>query len=201
MQFFYKGPKKHYNSIDFFSGCAIFVGFAAFIFFLTLLDDIEDLGDHAFEIIMFVIVAGVTVAGVFQKKAKLHNTRLVIKNDVLRIKKELTIPMEKIRLDLYKKDGTFVRYHLYDTQGKVAIYSIYEDDLSRFIQENYADITSEYTVDKTMGGESVSTLVAGSRTLSYSLSTGKYTISENEEIVLDQLPEFYSYDSKYKAKA
>ncbi|WP_157663445.1 hypothetical protein [Gilvibacter sp. SZ-19] len=199
MQFFYKGSKKHNNTIDFFSGCAVFIGFAAFIFFLTLLDDLEDLADHAFEIIMFVIIAVVTIAAVFTKKAKLHSSRLEIKDNSLRVKKDLMVLMSKVQLDVYKQNATFIRYHLYDMEGKIAIFSAFEDDLLRYFEANYSERTQVFQVQKTSGRESVSYVYAGPRLLSYNLSTGKYAISDNEQLTLSKVPEFYSYDGKYKA--
>lgn len=199
MQFFYNGPKNKDSTIDFFSGCLILIGFGAFIFFLSMLEDMSDVTDHALEIILFVIVAVATLVGIFQKKAKRHSTRLEIKNDILRVSKDLSIPMSKIQLDLYRQGETFVRYHLYDTDRKIALYSVYEDDLSNYIKDHHPERTNEFTVEKIKGGtESIYTLIAGKRSFSYYLVSGKYIISEHGKILAECVPEFYSYDGKYR---
>ncbi len=43
MIFYHQGNKKKSNELGVASGCLLFIGFGAIIFFFTLLDDIDDL--------------------------------------------------------------------------------------------------------------------------------------------------------------
>ena len=51
MIFYHQGSKKKSSELGVASGCVLFIGFGAIIFFFTLLDDIDDLSDYLFEII------------------------------------------------------------------------------------------------------------------------------------------------------
>jgi len=200
MKFIYKGSKKSNSFVNFISGCAIFVGIGAFIFFLTLIEEAGALTDHIFEIILFTFIVISTLTYIFRKKAKKLDTLLEIKNDVLKVNKELSIPIEQLHLDIYYLNNTFNRYHLWENKGRFAVFSIYEDDLCSYLQEKYPRNSSDFTIENLDRKKSpIYVIYAKKRILSYALDTGKYTISENEKTIINSVPEFYSYDGKYKA--
>ena len=199
MKFYYNGTKKS-NDIGFGSGCVLLIGFAALIYFFTLIDGIEDLKEYWIEIgIVSLMGISLTIA-LFGKKGELSNRHVVIENDYLKLDK-VSVPLSTIRLDVYLKESKFRRYHLRDTEGKLTIYSVFEDDLYRHILENYPEQTSKFQEESSKQDGPYVSILAESQSLYYDLDSGKYTIKENKENTLSHLPEIYTYDGKYKKGA
>ena len=196
MKFYYKGKKKT-NETSVTEGCLMIIGFAAFVFFLSFVDDIEDIKDYIFEIFFFILMAGSVLFMVFAKKGKLSNYNITLKNNYLSIEK-VNVSLDDILLDVYKTQSQFKRYHLRDKAGKIAVFSVFEDDLLKYFKENSpSQIRIIQQTSQKHEGAFISVL-AKEQNLFYDLSRGKYTIKKDNQLEISIVPEVYTYDPKYK---
>lgn len=196
MKFYYKGNKKN-NETSVAEGCLMVIGFAAFVFFLSLLDDIEDIKDYIFEIFFFILMAGSVLFMVFAKKGKLSNYNITLKNNYLSIEK-VNVSLDDILIDIYENQTQFKRYHLRDKAGKIAVFSVFEDDLLKYFRENFPkQIHIIQQTSQKHEGAFISVL-AKEQNLFYDLSRGKYTIKKDNQPEISIVPEVYTYDPKYK---
>jgi hypothetical protein len=196
MKFYYNGTKKS-NEPGFASGCVLLIGFGALIFFFTLLDDIEDLKEYWIEIIL-VSVMGVSLVGMlFAKKGQLTNRHVIIENDYFKLDK-VGVPLSKMQLDVYQKDSKFSRYHLRDSEGKIAIFSVFEDDLYRHFTEQHAEQTQQLQELSAKHDGPYISVKSDTQSLYYHLDTGKYSIRREGSSEVSFLPEIYTYDGKYR---
>lgn len=199
MRFFHKGLKKS-NETSKSEGCLLIIGFGAIVFFITLLDDISDLEDHFFELLL-VLIMGISVAyTIFAKKGKLSNYHVTLKNDFFSIEK-ISIPKSDLILDVYSLDQKFVRYHLRDKKGKIAIFSVYEDDLYQYFKENLPNQVYEFEETSSKHDGAYISVLARGQNLFYDLSTGKFNINQGSQPEVSVVPEVYTYDPKYKLEA
>ncbi len=83
MIFYYNGRKAPSTGYDVASGCLMFIGFAAIIYFFTLIDDVKDIEEYWLQILFIFMMAGTLLFGMFRKKGKLHTYKIEIKNDYL----------------------------------------------------------------------------------------------------------------------
>ena len=113
MKFYYQGNKNKSNTPGFASGCLILIGFGAIIYMITLLDSIGDLKEYWWQILLAFVMGVSLFATMFAKKAKLFNYHVSIKDGYFKIEK-ISIPIEKLILDYYSNNNTFIRYHLRD---------------------------------------------------------------------------------------
>lgn len=149
MKFYHKDVKKS-NETSASEGCLLFIGFAVLIFLFTLIDDLDDLSDHFFELIAVFFIGGSVLFAIFAKKGKLSNHHITLKNGYLQIGK-VNIPLENVILDVYKKEDSFVRYHLRDKKGKIAVFSVLKDDLvEHFLKELPTKFLNSKKYQKTM---------------------------------------------------
>ena len=196
MKFYHKGVKKS-NETSASEGCLLFIGFAALIFLFTLIDDLDDLSDHFFELIAVFFMGGSVLFAIFAKKGKLSNHHITLKNEYLQIGK-VNVPLENVILDIYKKEDSFVRYHLRDKEGKIAVFSVLKDDLvEHFLKELSNQVFEFQEVSKNHDGAYI-TVNAESRNLYYDLNRGKYTINPRKQTEISVVPDVYTYDPKYK---
>jgi hypothetical protein len=196
MKFYYNGTKKT-NEPGFASGCVILIGFAALIYFFTLLNDVEDLKDHLVEIIAVSVMGISLLAMLFRKKGELSNRHVVIENDYFKLDK-VSVPISSIQLEIYYQDTKFRRYHLRDSEGKIAVFSVFKYDLYRYILEHYPDQTEKFQEHSSTQDGSFISIQGEGCALNYDLDTGKYTVKQENQEVISFLPEIYTYDSKYK---
>lgn len=196
MIFYYNGKKKS-NNPDIFSGCLLLIGFGAIIFMLTMLKDVDDLKEYGFQIIIALIAGGSFVFSVFRKKGRIHNYKIQIKNSTL-LFGDFKIPVEQITIDVYKKESSFCRYHLRDSKGKIAIYSVYEDDLLKNFVDTFPN--QSFVFQELSSKHDGAFIISKSekRSLFYNLETGHYKIVESDEATISFTPEIYTYDGKYK---
>lgn len=193
MIFYSSAKRKPSNSIGFLSGCMLLIGFGAIIFFLSLLDDIEDLSDYWFQLVLVTLMGGSVLYGVFRKKGKMHNSKVTIKNDYFHMGKFST-PLNKINLDIYYSNDQFNRYHIWDNAGVVAIYSVYQDELIDYLKEALPEQTQTHLILKSSSNQ----ITAHDRSLSYDLDTGEYTIQKLDGEPINVTPKIYAYDRKYQ---
>lgn len=196
MKFFYRGTKKS-NEPDVASGCVLLIGFAAIIYLITLLDDLEDWSEYGWQIALAFVMGGSLLVSIFSRKAKLTNRHVVIENDYLKMEK-VGIPMNKLKMDIYAIDGNFTRYHLRDVDGKMAIYSVLEDDLLIHFQENLKDQINFVEEHSSKHEGPYISVRAENQSLYYDLESGKYTLTRKNQEEVSFLPEIFAYDGKYK---
>lgn len=196
MNFYYNGrkPSKGY---DVASGCLLLIGITAMFYFFSLIDDWEDLEGHYLQLIFILLVGGSMIFSLFQKKGKLHTHRIEIKNNFLLVH-DIKIPLETIQLDVYVSHDQFSRYHFFDTSGLFTIFSVYEDDLVIYFQENFTHKTNFYEEVSSKNDGGYITVRGNNRTLYYNLDVGKYTLKTKDAETISYTPQVYVYDPKYK---
>lgn len=194
--FYYNGPKNDNKSLDFGSGCALFIGFAAIIYLIALLDSVEDIKEYGWQIALALLMGGSLLFGIFRQKGKKSNKKVVIKNNYL-LMEDVSIHLANCTLDTYNKGNRFERYHLWDNKGKMAIYSVFEDDLSRFFTKEYpAQTCTREVTEISTSGPSVK-VTAGTHVFGYDLLTGHFYFIEDRKGINRFTPEIFAYDGKY----
>lgn len=196
MRFYHQGKRKS-NEPDAVSGCLLIIGFGAIVFLITLLDDLDDLKEHLFELVLVFIMGGSVIASMFSKRGRISNRHVVIDKNRFIIE-DLKIPLADIVVDCYEIEGKFMRYHLRDKDGKIALYSVLEDDLIRHFLKTYPDLVKRYQETSHKHDGPYITVVAEGRKLYYNLDTGKYTIKPDKKLEISHIPIVYTYDGKYK---
>ena len=197
MIFYHQGNKKKSNEVGVASGCLLLIGFSALIYFFTLLKDIDDVKEYLFQIIGVSAMAITLTIGLFSKKGKIANKNITIKDGYFKIDK-VSIKIENIIVDYYYKNGEFVRYFLRDTAGKIAIYSVIEDELITYFIKNFKEqlFSLEETYHKYEGP--YITVKTNAQTFYYDLDSGKYNIKKEGETTISHTPDVYDYDANYK---
>ena len=127
MNYYYNG-KKPSSKYSIASGCLIIIAISAIIFLIFSIDSLADLEGHYLQLFLVCIMGFSIFYNFFKKKGKLHTNRIEIINDYLSIN-NFKVPLKNITLDIYNVDNNFNRYHLWDSNGEFAIYSVFEDDL------------------------------------------------------------------------
>lgn len=196
MKFYHQGAKKS-NEQGVTSGCLMLIGFGAFIFFLSLLKDVEDVKEYLLEIIIFCVVIISFGISIFRQKGQLSNKHLTLKNNHL-IMDKVSVPIEHLLLDIYKKGENFGVFHLRDKNGKIAIYSVVKDDFLVFFKNKYPEQTTEISTHSVKHQGPLVSVNAENRSLHYDLATGKYTLSLDGQSTIVHIPDVYTYDGKYK---
>lgn len=196
MKFYHNGTKKS-NEPGIAGGCLLLIGFGAIIFLLFQLKDMEDVKEYGWQIILAIVMGVSLFSMFFAKKAKLSNRHIIIENDYLKIEK-VGVPLKNTVLDIYKKGNEFKRYHLRDTDGKIAIYSALEDDLKTYFEEELQDQVQYYKEHSSKHDGPYVSVAAEHQSLFYNLDSGKYTITLEDETEISFLPEVFTYDGKYK---
>lgn len=197
MIFYHQGSKKKSNELGVASGCLLFIGFGAILFFFTLLDDIDDLNDYLFEITGVLVMAISVTYGLFSKKGKIANKHIKIKNDYFQID-NVNILLDTITIDYFMIEDKFSRYFLRDSQGKIAIYSVLNDDLiAYFLEKKPQQVTILEETYHKYEGPYIS-VKSDYSSLYYDLESGKYTIKKQDEPSISFTPDVYDYDANYK---
>lgn len=197
INFYYKGEKAPSKVYDVASGCLLIIAFSAIIYFFTLIDDIEDLEEYWLQLVFILLMGGSVFFQMFRKKGKLHTYRIEIKNNCLKMN-DVEVKIESLTLDIYKKNQEFIRYHLRDRHGKLAIYSVFEDDLSKYLQEHLTNQTNFLEEISCKYDGSDVTLISDKQSLHYDLESGKYTIDLGKQTSISFTPDVFAYDGKYE---
>ena len=141
-------------------------------------------------------MAGSLFFSLFARKGKIANKHITIKNGFFSVDK-LNVRLEEISIDYYIRDDKFNRYFLRDSHGKLAIFSVYEDDLMRYFLEKLpSQVEPLKEVSSKHKGPYIS-VISEQQKLYYDLERGKYTL-EKEEITISHVPDVFDYDAKYK---
>ena len=198
MNYYYNG-KKTSTGLNIASGCLIIIAVLAIIFLFSLIDSLEDLEGN-YVPLLFVCIMGVSIFyNLFRKKSKLHTHRIEIKKDNLIIN-NLKTPINNITLDIYTVNNNFSRYHLWDTNGIIAIYSVFEDELLKDFKNNFIDNTKFHEEISSTQNQSSVSVNSNNNMLFYDLEIGKFTIKKEGKVVFNKIPQYYIYDPKYKTK-
>tara|TARA_R110002072_G_scaffold222619_1_gene379688 strand:+ start:6242 stop:6862 length:621 start_codon:yes stop_codon:yes gene_type:complete len=197
MNFYYNGKKAPSKGYDVASGCLLLIGLGALVFLFTLIDDIEDLEGHWFQLIFVILMVGSILFSVFRKKAKLHTYKIEITDEFLKMN-TVKAKVNEIQLDIYARENSFDRYHLWDKSGKLALFSTLEDDFSKYFQSTYPNqVFLHEIINNPSDGPDI-TVKAKEQTLNYHLDIGSYSINTNGKIISEHIPEVYAYDGRYK---
>jgi len=136
------------------------------------------------------------IYSLFKKKGKTHQRFIKIEKDFLLID-TYKISLKDIHFDTYNTPySKFSRYHVWDTKGICSFYSVFQDDLSKYLKttpvnqgvfkENSSNHSDEHIAASTE-----------TRNLQYNLETGSYKITEGKIIVKDTVPSVYCYDGRF----
>ncbi|MAD96176.1 MAG: hypothetical protein CMB99_02510 [Flavobacteriaceae bacterium] len=197
MVFYQKGKKKPSNEPDAVSGCLLIIGFGAIVFLFSMMEDLDDLLEYIWQILIALFIGIGFVVSMFQKKGHISNQNVIVKNGKLKIEKIAT-PLEEIIIDHYQQDGTFKRYHLRDKAGKIAVFSIDQDDLLAYFKENHPDQVQSLKYKDHMHDGPYVSLIAEEQKLYYNLDSGEYKIVKPDNSEISYLPLVYTYDPQYK---
>lgn len=196
MNFYYNGKKAPSKGYDVASGCLLFIGFGAIILLFTAIDDIKDLDGHWFQLIIVIIMAISVLFSVFRKKGKLHTHRIEITDEFLKMN-TVKAKVNELQLDIYTRENSFNRYHLWDKNGKVALFSTSEDDFSKYFQNTFPKQVFQHEIINVPNNGPDIKVEAKGQTLYYHLDIGNYSINSNGESIAEHTPEVYAYDGKY----
>ena len=198
MNYYYNG-KKPSTGLKFASGCLIFIAISAIIFLISVIDSLEDLEGHYLQLLFVFIMGGSIFYNFFRKKGKLHTHKIEIINNKLFIN-NIKTPIDNITLEIYNVDSNFNRYHLWDKNGIISIYSVFEDELIKDFKNSFIDNTILHEeISSSQDGSSVSVKSIDNE-LFYDLESGEYTIQKEGKVINNKIPQFYIYDPKYKTK-
>lgn len=197
MKFYYNGRKEPSEAYNVASGCLLIIGLSALIFAFSLIEDLDDIKENWLQLLFGVIMAFSILFGMFKKKGKLHAYSIEIKNGYLNMNSIATY-LENIQFDIYTKDGKFERYHLWDTKGKIAIYSAFEDDLSNYFLKEQSSQTTTKEIAEFRSRDFEYTISTAHESLSYDLDSGHYSIVKDHKEITSVTPESFAYDGKYK---
>ena len=199
MIFYYNGRKVSENGLDLAKGCLLIIGFGAIIFMFTLFESWDDVQEYIWQIILVLIMGFSALFSIFRKRGQLSTRKIEFKNSYLYLGKE-GVPMGNLSLDIYTKNGTFERYHLWDNQGVIAVFSVYEDELSDYFIQNFKTQTNIRKISVSTTGGSRVKITAQKRLLGYDLDGGDYYIIDDGKETARFTPRAYAYDGKYKRK-
>lgn len=196
MNYFYNGKKPSVAS-NIASGCFFLVVIVVIIFLFSVIDGFDDLEGHYLELVFIIIMAGSAVYGFFKKKGKLHTHRIEIINEDLLIN-DFKIPLKNITLEVYNINNSFSRYHLWDLEGILSIYSVFEDDLLNDFKNTFLkNVKKHEETSSSQDGASIF-VKSEDNQFSYDLESGEFKIKKKGETIFNKTPNFYIYDPKYK---
>ena len=139
-------------------------------------------------------MVGSILFSVFRKKAKLHTHKIEITDEFLKIN-TVKAKVNEIQLDIYARENSFDRYHLWDKSGKVSLFSTLEDDFSKYFQSTHPkQVFQHEIINNPSDGPDIT--VKTKKTLNYRLDIESYSINTNGKIISEHIPEVYAYDGR-----
>jgi hypothetical protein len=194
MIFTYNGYKtKDYES--FASGCSVFIALAAIIGIISV-NGLSNISENSIELSILLFITVMLFYNLLKKKSKAHQQYIKIEKDILLIA-TYKISLKDLHFDTYNTDdGKFSRYHIWDAKGACSFYSVFEDDLSKYLttttinqnvfEENHSNHSDEHITASTEN-----------RKLRYNLETGFYIITEGKTVIKEVIPSVYCYDGRF----
>ncbi|MCX2743353.1 hypothetical protein OO013_05720 [Mangrovivirga sp. M17] len=177
----------------------LLVGIGALFFFFSMADSIEDIKEYGWQLLIIFGMLFSIVYSMFKKKKPSTNTNIYFKEEGISIADIGVIPFEDLRLDRYYTDGSFCRYHLYDTNGQIAFYSVLEDDLARtLVSERKIKVQDRKERSVKLKDTTVYYGFDEKATLIYDLDTGEYSFTGIDKEAKSVKPSLYAIDPKYK---
>lgn len=195
--FYYQGKKAPSKGYDVASGCLMIIALSALIYFFTLVDSIEDIEEHWFQLLFILLMAGSMIFQLFRKKGKLHTNKIILKNGYLTMN-TVVADLETIQLDIYTFKEKLERYHLWDAEGKIAIYSTHEDDLATHFKTYFPTKVTYHQIINGSSSDFEYTITTKEGRLAYHLETGGFKIIKNNKEVVSFVPETFTIDGKFK---
>ncbi|QCK16537.1 hypothetical protein [Mangrovivirga cuniculi] len=175
------------------------IGIGALFFFFSMVDGIEDIKEYGWQLLIIFGMLFSILYRMFKKNTHSTNATIYLKEEGISIADIGLIPFKDLRLDLYYAKGSFCRYHLYDTKGQIAFYSILEDDLSKTLEAE-GKIKVQDRKERSVKLKN-STIYYGfneEATLIYDLDNGEYTFKGKDVDTKSVKPSLYAIDPKYK---
>lgn len=200
MKFLYKGRKRTNNEFSGFSGVTFLIGSAALIYFFTLADA-DSIKEYAIELIAIILMTASLLYNLFRTKGKLLSSSIILQQEGIWLKETGLVPFETLHLDVYVHKGNFSRYHLWDQHRAIAVFSVREDDLVKQLADCPLSYTKYEEVSANHGRNLIEVGRADESLLTYSLDSGKFTFTAQDEVEKEVQPMAYLIDPLFKQVA
>lgn len=169
------------------------------MFFFSMVESIDDIREYGWELIIIFGMMSSTIYGFFKKKPPLTDANIFLKEEGIWLAGTGLISYKNLHLDLYSARGAFSRYHLWDTEGQLAIYSVYKDELATELASQKEAIVKEYTERSVKkAGDSIFCKYDEGATLVYELDSGAYILNKFSAESKKVTPKAFAIDPKYK---
>lgn len=186
----YNGKKNNLNSSV--QGCSLFVAIGATILFF-IFGGKDIFYEYKFELIIILVIIGGMLIRIFKKKATNLTYSITLNKDSIFIASIGEIPLNNIKIDVYKVNDEFSRYHLYDSNGLLAIYSVFSDDFLKQLEKTSISINYLKEISSKAFPDEVVVKVEHNTELKYSLISGFYKHKDSEKVI----PDNFMYDPKF----
>lgn len=160
----------------------LFIGFSALFFFFSMADG-DDIREYWLELMFIAFMAMGIFKSIFSKKPEPLQTDITLTDDELALTGvHCNIPLSTLHFDTYHQANALERYHLWDEEGTLALFSVEEDALSTALgdlRDNGAIQGDHYSVEHSSGqGGSVIVSAANKKghRLSYDLESGEFKL-------------------------
>lgn len=130
------------------------------------------------------------------KYAKPIETDIELKKDHLWTEETGNIHFETLHLDIYLQGKKFWRYHLWDDDEKLAIYSQTEDDLMEQLSDTPIEVNHFLQVSAN-GGYNITVKCTEGYKLLYDLEIGYYKFINRNGQNKEVMPKYYIIDPNY----
>lgn len=188
--FKYNGKKHSTSNIA--QGCSLFIAFSAIIAFFIIGGE-SIFSDYLVELIIISVIVIGMLFRLFKKKSQNLRHAITLNNDSIYIATVGAIPLDNISLDIYSINGAFSRYHLYDSENKLAIYSVFPDDFIKQLEELPIQMRHLNEISSKSFPNEVIVKYENNFKLSYSLNSGYYQFNDSEKVI----PDNFMFDTKF----
>lgn len=179
-------------------GLFTLIGMVALVFFFSMMESMDDILEYGWGLLAVFGMLFSILYGMFKKKATVTEAKVFVKEEGIWMAGIDLILYENLHLDCYYAEGAFCRYHLYDTTGLLAIYSVKEDEFYKeLLRQGKAKIKKREERQVRKDDATVHCSFAEGK-LIYELDSGAYTFEGLAEESKKVLPKTFAIDPQYK---
>ena len=188
--FKYNGKKNTFYAFS--QGCLLGIAITAVVTVFSI-GGIEIFSDYPIELLIIaVVVIGMTTR-LFKKKSKNLTYSITVDKESIYVVDVGSIPLTKISVDIYSINDEFSRYHLYDSEHKFAMYSVFSDEFIEHLKNPPVHIKLINEISSRAYSDDVVVKSEGNKELKYSLTSGFYQFNNEEKVI----PDNFMYDPKF----
>jgi len=188
--FKYNGKKNTFYTSS--QGYLLLIAIAAVVAVFSI-GGIEVFSENLFQILIISVILIGMLIRLFKKKSKNLTYSLTLDKESIYVVSVGSIPTTNISVDIYSINNKFNRYHLYDSDHKIAIYSVFYDECIEHLKNIPAHIKHINEISSKSYSEEIVVKSEGNQELTYSLTSGFYQFNTEEKII----PGNYMYDPKF----